>query len=288
MTAPTSVINVDDGLGPPVTVGPLPGDWAGDSGPDLPWKPTGRVTDGSGEGSGNPPSESAGQGRQWVWVPNVGPYGWVSRKVAPAGVDEPKDPGKFGQIFQDLGYKYLGPGTDLDYNISHHVMPVDALDAAAKLHDQQYKQIADMYERGSMDYGQALAAIRSADLTLSDRFYRDQSILGILASLGMGSKAAFDWFMGQPSFIELKRPPSVPPESRGPDYSDIPSLPGGGQYEPPDYSYMHDVLPPMSSISVGRVIDRNNNGIPDVLEKRSKKRIKRFQPYRRQYSRRRS
>lgn len=227
-----------------------------------------------------------------------------------------RDAGWFGRKFQEAGYKYLGPGTDLAYNESHNIQPIDDLDQAAKVHDYDYMHIKDAFERGDINFAQAAKLVDDADRDLIYRAMSTGKIPGILTALGMGAKDFWDYFTG-PSFAEIypqnygknkynpgqgvgpADPSGYPPEdpSEDPYYpgwlSDSSTSPDQSGHEPPagmqwfwnravrrwdlqDYfdeaQWIRDEEARSRFRAPVSVIDVNNNGVPDVMERKRKRR----------------
>lgn len=254
------------------------------------------------------------------------------------GPTGPTDPGTLGQLFQDAGYAYLGPGTDLKYNELNGVQPVDELDGIAKVHDYAYRDIQEAFLNGLMTYDKAAAAVAAADEEFIQNA-RTAGLYGLLSSMGMTMKAFKDSFMG-PSYAGIdanaygsKReeyntsqfatkgiplPGRWDPNEKDMNYwywlvhnglLDARNASGEWTYTPSGYANWYwdtykskDHVPvdtrddyispgykpndprfvpdvPVSRISV--VVDRDNNGVPDALERkrRRKRDISRYQPY---------
>lgn len=108
-----------------------------------------------------------------------------------------------GEIFQQLGYNWLGPGTDIEYNLKHNVEPVDYLDSVAKEHDLAYRDILRDFHNGKITYDEAAAEVSRADQNFislaGQRNIRDQ-----WAVLGMSLKAYGDQFLG-PTWAGLRK-----------------------------------------------------------------------------------
>jgi hypothetical protein len=223
--------------------------------------------------------------------------------------DEPDWPGYFGWVFQKAGYKYLGPGTDLEYNERNNVEPINALDAAAKVHDYAYKDIEYRYHQGQITRDHALDLVRQADLQLS-RVAADWDSAfdgGYAVSFAMGAKVLVQYLLDQASFIDLSKdrapqewsssmgPPPwgsnyvwdgsrwVPPPVHDPtNWQDRYPLPpdpkegkdpwSGGGPGTPGWN-----MPPHTysahTFSSGRfaALDRNRDGIPDALQRKRKR-----------------
>lgn len=121
--------------------------------------------------------------------------------------DTPTDPGSFGKIFQDMGYKYLGPGTDLEYNKAHNVEPIDELDRAAMVHDNAYARIKYQLQWGLMNYYQALDAVHKADSELIMRGYEifndSWDYPSMAVAEGMTYKMFYDYATNSASFAQI-------------------------------------------------------------------------------------
>lgn len=255
------------------------------------------------------------------------------------GHPDPDPPRKRDEnLFTQYGYEWLGPGTDVEWNMQHNVQPVDALDAAAKQHDLEYYSIKKALDYGELTYDQAVRAVSAADRRLGIAASKvDQ---GVAVMWGMNLKQAWDNYWGYPSWAGIDRAefntatrpepagasdwrknpdkyPTLNPGTdyfwqwhsrfgewvlvpyqeweqlpsylRPPNYSGVPHDPsGGGSWWPsfdniPNYSgtplYNWGANSGagdgfVAPISVSE--DRNRNGIPDVLEKRRRKRRRHF------------
>jgi hypothetical protein len=165
-----------------------------------------------------PAAGSAGEGMHWVRYKNsAGTWTYAtepdvmnqdaaargSRLSWESGVDDlQEDPGWFGRQFQKAGYKYLGPGTDLSYNERNNVEPIDDLDNIAKIHDYDYRNVLDQYERGLISYSEASNLVADADRSFIERARLKPTVTGKLAGLGMTAKELFDSMLG-PTFAGL-------------------------------------------------------------------------------------
>lgn len=210
--------------------------------------------------------------------------------------------------FTKLGYEWLGPGTDVYWNMQHNVQPINELDRLGMIHDIAYTSIGEAFRYGELTYDQALQAIAAADKALEvgasklpteSSPYWDPYITGgkgSSVSHAMGLKQEYDAYFGTPSWSGIKREdyntwvrPSVA-DGRWDDdpYVDYgPGMVGPRPFDPvgrnPDYtgdsvqrnfgdsSEIYNVFAPPEA-SIASFSDRNRNGIPDVLEKKRKRR----------------
>lgn len=239
-------------------------------------------------------------------------------------------------VFTKYGYEWLGPGTDVEWNMQNNVQPIDALDAAGKQHDLEYYSIKQALQYGELTYDQAVRAVSAADRRLQIAASKVGG--GDFVQWGMGLKQGWDSYFGTPSWSGIARemyqtadrpgsnwrkdPSRYPQLDPGsdyfwwwntrfneweliptdnwefyhpgqPTYSGTPHDPGSydtylpmpGYGEQPRYNWdwnQYTTLPPDTNISSGgysgpevpisAYTDRNRNGIPDVLEKKHKKR----------------
>jgi hypothetical protein len=123
--------------------------------------------------------------------PSVEPSG--RPQIMGAG-DEGKFPGKFPDEKHAYStkkggwYQYLGPGTHVDERVSRGDKPINGIDAGARIHDIQYKHMADTLERGG---AVSQKQVRDSDLELIDTIQRklsDEPIVGNVALLAMKNK----------------------------------------------------------------------------------------------------
>lgn len=99
--------------------------------------------------------------------------------------------------WETSGYNYLGPGTDLDWNLAHDVKPVNSLDAAAMAHDIAYAHIKDQWERGLLTQREADVLVNIADSELESAAFKDPpSWAGPGTSVIMDLKRWSDQFFG--------------------------------------------------------------------------------------------
>jgi len=104
---------------------------------------------------------------------------------------EKKPNGFIENIGPKLGYKYLGPGTDVRYKQQHGVQPDGTLDREAMKHDIAYADTKDRYNRGEISYDQAMMEIDKADWRLfkgaAGDFYRykaPNALVGVGKAMG--------------------------------------------------------------------------------------------------------
>lgn len=230
------------------------------------------------------------KGSKWIYLTQPAPSGEQEDKEDA----EKKDPGFFGSLFQKAGYNWLGPGTDIAYNFSNQKWPVDALDEVAMRHDLGYKAVLDAFERGQMTYPEAKTVVSQLD----DEFVRNaEQIPGFaakLSALGMSAKGFWDVVLG-PTYTgilpqnwasrawelgttERDEKSGFDPWQGGgpgtpgwdmPDYTGNVEIPHFGEpgYHPSKGGWVPDE--PVARISV---IDRDNDGIPDVLQRKKRRR----------------
>lgn len=211
------------------------------------------------------------------------------------------NPSLLGQVLESIGYNYLGPGTDFVNKRAANIEPVNELDRAAMIHDGRYYDIERLYSEYRIDDDEAARLVKEADEELKDAATKGSDFSNLATSLGMRGKVLWDSIMG-PSFITLKRgehwqpePQPVPPVEPESEWDALnraqhgryhPGIAPGSGSTGSDIS--GDPLHPVNNglsepFSVYGAIDRNNNGIPDVLERKSgrkRKLAKRYFPYR--------
>ena len=159
-----------------------------------------------------------GEGRHWERKPNPaytgGPDKWIYFTVSgqfdelypPHSTDVP---GRSSvnqseqNVFTWAGYKWLGPGTDIEYNVANNVQPVNALDEVARGHDLAYWDIRERFEAGEIDYKQASDLVRIADDTFVKEAGKLSGLPAFLSKLGMSFKEFVDGYLG-PSYAGLR------------------------------------------------------------------------------------
>lgn len=208
------------------------------------------------------------------------------------------DPGWFGSLFQAAGYNWLGPGTDIAYNQAHGIKPVDWIDEAAMQHDLAYQRIANDLEHSRISYAEAQRRIAEADVVLNRTLQQNNwfSVPASIASAGMSSKILYDYLTNSSSFAGISpedygKLKDETPEVDYPDLAYDATLnpyqvfgdPGEGliwvygaygwetssSRHPGEYAPPKPSQPPLARI---QVVDRNNDGIPDVLQHRRRRR----------------
>lgn len=159
--------------------------------------------------------------------------------VEPVETDEKQDPGFLGSLFQQLGYNWLGPGTDIGWNERNNAEPVNDLDAVAKVHDYAYRDIVDQFERGFISYEEASRLVDQADLEFSRDAAKTMTLQGLISAGALTMKSFLSGMTG-PTFAGLKRERF---NSRKPEYAD--------EREDPEYVHKHEGQP-------GWFLDRSN------------------------------
>lgn len=167
------------------------------------------------------------------------------------------------ELFRLLGYRWLGPGTDISYNLKYNVKPVNSLDAIAMEHDLAYRGIDRMWRRGELSYGGLIALTNKADREFVEAVNQDRSAMGYLSGIGMSAKILADSFFGPSYVTDLSKKGSI---ADGEDLGDA------GDYEEKKGGFGPPVRPPVAPIPV--IIDQNNDGIPDVYQR--VRRLKKF------------
>ena len=120
----------------------------------------------------------------------------VINKVAGSNARPLKD----GEYHLPLS-NYTGPGTNLDYNLKHHIEPANKTDSCSMKHDIQYNEIMNTYKDNPKERSKQ---IRFADEAVKDCYKKvdDEPILSNLAYAGIQLKNTFEDIM--PSFVAKK------------------------------------------------------------------------------------
>lgn len=247
-------------------------------------------------------------GGNWEWYPVEYPD---DPRLNPHH-DVPDYPEKYTdseltEFFKSRGYNWLGPGTDIEYNLRNNVQPINGLDEIAMIHDLEYQAALDDLEHGRIDYETAKRRIWDADGKFVRALDSSWDVMSRSARIAMSAKRLYDWYFNTATYSYLKPfPKSDYFDEKG--YEELPSYQPdkynvdidpyvvfGDPGERKDWVYTHygwekmdwdasdkrytrrpeRPKPYESNISVFE--DRDRNGIPDILEKKKKRRRRHFQ-----------
>lgn len=256
--------------------------------------------------SGNP--DEAG-----YWTTGRGSWGRYHEPYAPETpiVPAPKvEPSLMGDYLRSIGYNWLGPGTDIEYNLAFNRQPVDHLDEVAMEHDLAYLDVLQRYENGTLSYDNAVRSIMRADSDFLHSLRGFNDPMSLLAKVGMTGKMLYDWYTENASYSGLgSRYENLAKSDYSryaePEWISYPSTQTSIQYrrdidpnrffglpkdgygwEYTDLGWKQHKLRPFvpdepkveqPSVPIPVSEDRNRNGIPDVLEKKKKRKRRHFQ-----------
>jgi len=229
-----------------------------------------------------PPDMSGGH---WEWQPGKGwwfvndpPEDRESLYDNPgAGVAEPPNPGMpdnwLGEQLAELGYQYLGPGTNLLWNLEHDVPPINFVDAVARNHDIDYKNIGDRFRNGDIDWVQAQRELSQADRAFISRAQRTAQVDSLAAACGMTVSWVANQLLGYNPWggitqDEYNTNPKPPPVGK-PGWD----MPPDSDYYPPGWEdqWRGRNSDTMSASVVPFDNDRDRNYFPDRLERSHKR-----------------